>query len=157
VRPRILPLESPFFATFLAVPTAKLVYTGPDPRAIAINQPRSTAQGGRIIATAFADAGPYLLATEASFEDVNGRLERKLDIIRFRPNVVVGGTVAWDEDDWKLIFIDGLGVFHVIARCPRCQLPKYIPSPSSVVLALAVVFLTGSLLVFWVGLWVVLM
>jgi hypothetical protein len=70
------------------------------------------------------------LATEASFDDVNGRLEKKLDIIRFRPNIVVGGTVAWDEDDWKLIFIHGIGVFHVIARCPRCQLPKYFPTIS---------------------------
>jgi uncharacterized protein YcbX len=127
VRPLILSQQSKFFIDFLAVPAAKLVYVGPDPREICINQPPPTTQGGRPITTAFADAGPYLLATESSFTDVNERLPCKLDIIRFRPNIVVDGTVAWDEDDWKEISIGDVGTFHVIARCPRCQLPKYYP------------------------------
>jgi uncharacterized protein YcbX len=124
VRPLILSEQSKFFIDFLNVSTAKLVYVGPDPREICINKPPSTTQGGRIITTAFADAGPYLLATETSFNDVNERLPFKLDIIRFRPNIVIDGTVAWDEDDWKKISIGNGGVFHVVARCPRCQLPK---------------------------------
>lgn len=82
-----------------------------------------------MIATAFADAAPYLLASEESFEDVNERLEEKLEIVRFRPNIVVKGVEkAWDEDDWKEIEVGDAGVFHVVARCPRCQLPKYIPT-----------------------------
>jgi uncharacterized protein YcbX len=79
-----------------------------------------------VIATAFADAAPYLLVSKESFEDVNKRLEKKLEIMRFRPNIVVRGVErAWDEDDWKEIEVGSAGVFHVIARCPRCQLPKY--------------------------------
>jgi uncharacterized protein YcbX len=128
VRPRILPEQSKFFANFLSVPSAKVVYLGPDPRAIIINQPPSEAQNGAVITTAFADAGPYLLATEESFQHVNDQLEKKLDIIRFRPNIVVKGTgKPWDEDDWKEISVGGAGRFYVIARCPRCQLPKYVP------------------------------
>ena len=100
---------------------------GPDPRAIIINQPPSEAQNGAVITTAFADAGPYLLAAEESFKHVNDQLEKKLDIIRFRPNIVVKGTgKPWDEDDWKEISLGGAGRFYVIARCPRCQLPKYL-------------------------------
>jgi hypothetical protein len=126
VRPFILTEQSLFFSSFLSVPTARIVYLGPDPRAIIINKPPSTAQNGRTITTAFADAGPYLLATEESFADVNDRLEKKLDIIRFRPNIVVKGTnKAWDEDDWKEISVGNVGRFFVVARCPRCQLPKY--------------------------------
>jgi hypothetical protein len=129
VRPRILASQSPFFATFLSVPSCKLVYLGPDPRAIIINKPPVKAQSGRTITTAFADAGPYLLATEESFADVNERLEKKLSIIRFRPNIVVAGTSgAWDEDTWKEVSIGDVGRFFCVARCPRCQLPKY-PDP----------------------------
>jgi uncharacterized protein YcbX len=111
------------------------VYLGPDPRAIIINKPPAEAQSGRVITTAFADAGPYLLATEESFADVNEKLEKKLSIIRFRPNIVVGGTVgAWGGDRWKEITIGKVGRFFCVARCPRCQLPKYVPtlSPSRV-------------------------
>ena len=99
---------------------------GPDPRAVVINKPPPTGQKGRTITTAFADAAPYLLATEESFADVNEKLEKKIDIIRFRPNIVVSGTgKAWDEDDWKELTIGNAGTFFAVARCPRCQLPKY--------------------------------
>jgi uncharacterized protein YcbX len=130
VRPRVLAEQSSFFAAFLSVPSCKLVYLGPDPRAIIINKPPVEAQSGRTITTAFADAGPYLLATEESFADVNEKLEKKLGIIRFRPNIVVGGTMgAWDEDQWKEITVGNVGRFFCVARCPRCQLPKYLPLP----------------------------
>jgi uncharacterized protein len=128
IRPLILPEQSKFFATFLDVPTAKLVYLGPDPRPIIINQPPSTAQDGAVITTAFADAGPYLLVSEESFDDLNARLEEKLEIVRFRPNILVRGVEKpWDEDDWKEIEVGNAGAFHVVARCPRCLLPKYMP------------------------------
>jgi uncharacterized protein YcbX len=110
------------------VPTAKLVYLGPEPREIRINRPPREAQGGRQINTAFADSGPYLLVTEKPFNIIKARLpaESKVDIIRFRPNIVVGGTrKAWDEDNWKEIYIGEAGKFFVVARCPRCLLPKH--------------------------------
>ena len=110
--------------------TAQIVYLGPEPREIRINKPPREAQGGQQINTAFADSGPYLLVTEKSFEDVKDRLpaESKVEIIRFRPNIVVGGTKrAWDEDDWKEISIGDAGTFFVVARCPRCLLPKQTP------------------------------
>jgi hypothetical protein len=82
VRPRILPSQSSFFASFLLVPSCKLVYLGPDPRPIIINRPPPTAQNGSTVITAFADAGPYLLASETSFEHVNRQLEKKIEIVR---------------------------------------------------------------------------
>lgn len=38
---------------------------------------------------------------------------------RFRPNVVVGGTEAWAEDDWKLLAIGDV-TFRVAKMCGRC-------------------------------------
>jgi uncharacterized protein YcbX len=131
VRPLILPKDkSAFFAKFLQIPSdeLELVYLGPEPREIRINKPPTEAQGGGKINTAFADSGPYLLATEESLKDHNNRspVGKKVDIVRFRPNIVVAGTRrAWDEDDWKEILIGEAGKFFVVARCPRCRLPKY--------------------------------
>jgi MOSC domain-containing protein len=46
----------------------------------------------------FSDGFPWLLASEASLEDLNSRLQRQLPMNRFRPNIVVSGLPAWDED-----------------------------------------------------------
>lgn len=53
----------------------------------------------------FADCAAYLLCTSASLEDVRGRLTapegKALDMMRFRPNIVVSGVEgAWEEDYW---------------------------------------------------------
>jgi uncharacterized protein YcbX len=132
IRPLIFPKDkSTFFAEFLELPLAQLelVYIGPDPREIRINKPPSSAQGGGVINTAFADSAPYLLASEESLDDVNDKLpdSKKVEMVRFRPNIVVAGTrEPWDEENWKEISIGHAGKFFVVARCPRCQLPKYL-------------------------------
>jgi len=39
----------------------------------------------------FADGFPFLLISQASLDDLNGRLEQPVPMLRFRPNLVVGG------------------------------------------------------------------
>jgi uncharacterized protein len=46
----------------------------------------------------FSDGYPWLLISEASLEDLNGRLEHKLPMNRFRPNIVVSGLPPFGED-----------------------------------------------------------
>jgi uncharacterized protein YcbX len=46
----------------------------------------------------FSDGFPWLLISEASLEDLNSRLERKLPMNRFRPNIVVSGLSPFGED-----------------------------------------------------------
>jgi uncharacterized protein len=46
----------------------------------------------------FSDGFPWLLISEASLEDLNSRLERKLPMNRFRPNIVVSGLPPFGED-----------------------------------------------------------
>jgi len=46
----------------------------------------------------FSDGFPWLLASEASLEDLNSRLQRKLPMNRFRPNIVVSGLAPFGED-----------------------------------------------------------
>jgi uncharacterized protein len=46
----------------------------------------------------FSDGFPWLLISEASLEDLNTRLERKLPMNRFRPNIVLSGLPPFGED-----------------------------------------------------------
>lgn len=67
----------------------------------------------------FADGYPQLLIGENSLNDLNERLEEKLPMNRFRPNLVVSGSESFAEDNWKNIKI-GETVFRSSKPCARC-------------------------------------
>lgn len=67
----------------------------------------------------FADRFPLLVTTEASLEALNACMDEPLPMSRFRPNVVISGTDAWAEDDWKQVRVGELG-FRAAKRCARC-------------------------------------
>ncbi len=74
--------------------------------------------------TFFADGFPLLVANDASLQDLNARMGRTqgntLPMNRFRPNIVLQGLPAWDED-----YIDTLTIGQVVLKlakpCVRCQ------------------------------------
>ena len=74
--------------------------------------------------TFFADGYPVLVASESSLADLNGRMGRNgnsvLPMNRFRPNVVLSGLPAWDEDHLETISI-GAAVLRLVKPCVRCQ------------------------------------
>jgi hypothetical protein len=67
----------------------------------------------------FADGFSFLLTSRASLDDLNRRLSVPLPMNRFRPNIVVDGTGAFEEDRWKRIRMDGI-TFAVAKPCARC-------------------------------------
>lgn len=75
--------------------------------------------------TAFADGYPVLVIGEASLADLNARLQAKgepaLPMNRFRPNVVVAGLPAFDEDHLDTIEADGV-VLKLVKPCVRCTI-----------------------------------
>ena len=71
--------------------------------------------------TSFADGFPLLLISEASLEDLNGRLESPVLMNRFRPNLVVRGCGPYAEDGWDEIRA-GDAAFRVAEPCPRCAI-----------------------------------
>jgi uncharacterized protein YcbX len=81
----------------------------------------------------FADAYPLLLTMTASLDALNDWIaegpraaEGPLPMMRFRPNVVVAGSVAWDEDGWRRIRI-GDAIFRVVKGCDRCRMTMTDP------------------------------
>jgi uncharacterized protein YcbX len=69
----------------------------------------------------FSDGFPLLLISEESLDDLNSRLSTPLPMNRFRPNIVVSGCSAYDEDKWRILFIGG-STFHVVKPCSRCKI-----------------------------------
>jgi uncharacterized protein len=67
----------------------------------------------------FADAFPLLLISRAALDHLNGKLATPVNILRFRPNLVVDGTAAHAEDGWKRIRI-GTVEFDLVKPCSRC-------------------------------------
>ncbi|MEP6356580.1 MAG: MOSC N-terminal beta barrel domain-containing protein [Hyphomicrobiales bacterium] len=71
----------------------------------------------------FADGFPILLTTQASLEALNAHIETSgaapVPMQRFRPNAVVDGESAWDEDRWSVVQIGGV-IFDVVKPCTRC-------------------------------------
>ncbi|XP_029449019.1 mitochondrial amidoxime reducing component 2 [Rhinatrema bivittatum] len=75
---------------------------------------------------AYPDLSPILLFSEASLEDLNGRLEKKVKVQNFRPNIVVTSCGAFEEDTWDEILIGNLEMKRALA-CPRCILTTVDP------------------------------
>lgn len=73
--------------------------------------------GGSIVS--FADGYPLLLTSMASLAALNARLEVPVPMTRFRPNLVVTGGEAFEEDRWSRIRV-GEMEFHVVKSCTRC-------------------------------------
>jgi uncharacterized protein YcbX len=67
----------------------------------------------------FTDGFPFLLISEASLEALNIRIKQSLPMDRFRPNLVVRGCRAFEEDHWDVIKI-GSVLFQIVKPCARC-------------------------------------
>jgi uncharacterized protein YcbX len=76
--------------------------------------------------TGFADGFPLLLISEASLNHLNTKLDCPVEMIRFRPNLVVSGCEAHAEDQWKQIQISDIG-FRIVKPCSRCPIPTVNP------------------------------
>ncbi|MBV4488297.1 MOSC domain-containing protein [Pseudomonas sp. SWRI153] len=75
---------------------------------------------------AFADGYPLLLIGEASRLDLSERVGRSLEMLRFRPNLVIEGSAAYAEDGWKRIRIGDIE-FRVVKPCARCIMTTVDP------------------------------
>jgi uncharacterized protein YcbX len=77
-------------------------------------------QGIRAI-TEFADGYPILVISLASLADLNSRLPAALPMERFRPNLVIDGIDAYDEDRIHELRAGGL-TLRLVKPCTRCSI-----------------------------------
>jgi len=67
----------------------------------------------------FADAYPYLLVGTKSLDFLNEKLQEKITVKRFRPNIVISSQNPHEEDDFNTFKI-GEVQFKNIKPCGRC-------------------------------------
>jgi len=121
-----------WFSSALGAP-CRLVRFRPD-----VVRPTSTKwTDGVPAATRFSDGYPILLIGQASLDDLNARLQRAgratLPMNRFRPNLVVAGIDAFEEDFVGAFTADGVAL-RPVKPCARCPIPAIdqatgIPGP----------------------------
>ncbi len=102
--------------------TVRLVYMPDESERLIDN---SYAHNGEVVS--FADGYPLLLCNIASLDDLNMRLATKVEMGRFRPNIVVDGQVPFKEDDWSLITIGSVKI-EVVKLCARCVMVNINPA-----------------------------
>lgn len=71
--------------------------------------------------TEFSDGFPILVISLASLADLNSRLPAALPMERFRPNLVIDGVDAYDEDRLHELRVDGL-TLRLVKPCTRCSI-----------------------------------
>lgn len=77
--------------------------------------------GPQEMTVGFADSAPLLLVSEASLADFNDRLSRPVPMDRFRPNLVISGGTAYQEDSWNEIRIGDIPL-RLVKDCIRCRI-----------------------------------
>jgi uncharacterized protein YcbX len=97
--------------------TVRLVYKSVrEPRRLGSSYPSPPG-----IYVSFADSSPLHMIGQSSLDDLNTRLDAPVGINRFRPNIVVAGTTAFEEDRWRAVRVGGT-VLTVVKDCIRCQM-----------------------------------
>lgn len=123
-----------WFTDFLGRKT-RLVRFDPDHRRLSSRE----WTGALEVPNQFSDGFPLLVLGEASLDELNGKLaaagHAPVGIERFRPNIVLAGLEAQDEDrvDVLRIAADGEEVqLRPVKPCPRCPIPNIDPATARI-------------------------
>lgn len=115
-------LTRAWFSSLLGV-SCHLVRFHPDAR----HQVNPERTGGVDVATLFSDGYPLLLIGRESLDELNSRLlahgRSALPMDRFRPNIVIAGAPAHDEDHAASLVL-GNSEIRPVKPCPRCPIPS---------------------------------
>jgi uncharacterized protein len=124
-----------WFTDFLGRPL-RLVRFDPDAKRLS----PADWTGGLEAPNQFSDAFPLLVVGEGSLAELNRRLAAKgheaVGIERFRPNIVLAGLEAHDEDRVDVLRVataDGAAaLLRPVKPCPRCPIPNIDPATARI-------------------------
>ncbi|MEQ1637475.1 MAG: MOSC N-terminal beta barrel domain-containing protein [Methylococcales bacterium] len=76
--------------------------------------------------TSFSDGFPFLIIAESSLAALNAELPFPIEMLRFRPNLVITNCQSYAEDTWREISINNIA-FRLPKPCSRCPVPTIDP------------------------------
>jgi uncharacterized protein YcbX len=126
-------LAAQWFSDFLGQPL-RLVRFDPEYRRLSSKQWTKDVDAPN----QFSDGFPLLVTSEASMEELNARLAKAghaaVGVERFRPNIVLSGIEAHDEDrlDVMSIAAENAVRLRVVKPCTRCTIPNVDPATAQV-------------------------
>lgn len=85
----------------------------------------------QVLNVSLADAYPYLIVGIKSLDFLNKKLDKKITIQRFRPNIVISTDLAHQEDDLEFFKIGNIS-FQNVKPCARCILINTNPENGTV-------------------------
>jgi len=95
--------------------------------------------GGLEVPNQFSDGFPLLVLGEASLAELNDKLvaagHGAVGIERFRPNIVLAGLQAQDEDRLDVLRVATGGeevLLRAVKPCPRCPIPDVDPATAQI-------------------------
>ena len=122
-------LAAQWFSDFMGV-KARLVRFDPEETRLS----PATWTGEIEAENAFSDGFPLLVVSTASLDDLNARLVARgmapVTMQRFRPNLVLSGLQAYDEDHLREIDVataEGPVKLRLVKPCARCTIPNVDP------------------------------
>lgn len=133
-------IAAQWFTDFLGLSEQGLPTAGPRFRLVRFDPEHrrlsDTAWTGGVEAlNQFSDGFPLLVLSQASLEGLNQRLQAAgqvaVDMARFRPNIVLAGLEAHDEDRLATLEVatdEGPVVLQPVKPCPRCPIPNIDPA-----------------------------
>ncbi|WP_130834610.1 YcbX family protein [[Erwinia] mediterraneensis] len=118
------------FSARIAPPAINRWLSGFFPRGVQLrwigNEPTRRVTSYPQVPLGFADGYPFLLVNAASLTDLQRRCPASVRLTQFRPNLVVSGAPAWDEDSWAEVRFGEL-TFEVAKPCSRCVFTTVSP------------------------------
>ncbi|WP_227870875.1 MOSC domain-containing protein [Orrella marina] len=119
---------------FLQVPGKQFRLVQFDPRHPRICDETWTGSGERQSRHPFTDGFGLNILSRRSLDDLNQRLEQAgleaVSALHFRPNLVIDGVPAHEEDSMSTIRLDRPGgqiLLEMVKPCTRCQIPEINP------------------------------
>jgi uncharacterized protein YcbX len=85
---------------------------------------RRYAEEGEMVS--FADGYPFLLVQESSLSFLNEKLDKHVQMIRFRPNIIISGGLSFEEDTWTNIEVGNVEL-KLVKPCGRCKVINIDP------------------------------
>ncbi|VDI61903.1 Hypothetical predicted protein [Mytilus galloprovincialis] len=76
----------------------------------------------------FSEVSMCNIASENSLKDLNSRLANPVSMGNFRPNIIINGSLAYDEDNWLEMRIGDSVYMRILEPNPRCLLITVAPN-----------------------------